>query len=57
MMEDGDYSYVDDFKREAERISKDDRFSTEGAKEEEFAKRTGIHWYRRFKPVEYRHIG
>jgi hypothetical protein len=57
MMEDGDYSYVDDFRKVASKINNDERFTTDDERKKEFSRRTGVNWYHRFKPNGTRHIG
>jgi hypothetical protein len=57
MMEDGDYSYVDDFREVASKINNDERFTTDDERAKEFNRRTGVNWYHRFKHDGTRHIG
>jgi len=51
MIEDGDYSFEDDFKREAKKIACDSQFLTDEDKSKEFVRRTGVNHYHMYKPT------
>ena len=51
MMEEGDYSFEDDFSKIALKIAKDNNFPTDEDKRREFVRLTGVNHWIKYKPI------